>query len=209
MQFTYHQTTLNFETLPTVFSPTALDRGTQAMLDLAPVQDGSRILDLGCGAGFVGIYFAKTLPAAQVTMVDVQEDAVAVATANAARNGVAPRILKSDGFSALGGEVFDVVLSNPPYHTDFSVAKGFIEGAYRQLAVGGTLYMVTKRRLWYENKIRAVFGGLRVVERDGYFVFIAEKRQGEAARRKAATAANKHGLSKKLARKQGKKSSRE
>ena len=36
--------------------------------------------------------------------------------------------------------------------------------------------MVTKRRTWYENKLRSVFGGCSTREIDGYFVFIAQKR---------------------------------
>ena len=34
---------------------------------------------------------------------------------------------------------------NPPYHTNFSVAKSFIEGSYKHLQMGGWLVMVTKR----------------------------------------------------------------
>ncbi len=36
--------------------------------------------------------------------------------------------------------------------------------------------MVTKRRKWYENKIRSVFGYVKVTEVDDYYVFYAEKR---------------------------------
>lgn len=43
-----------------LFSPRGLDRGTRAMLELYPPEPGWRVLDLGCGAGPVGIYAAKT-----------------------------------------------------------------------------------------------------------------------------------------------------
>ncbi|MDY3070644.1 MAG: methyltransferase, partial [Eubacteriales bacterium] len=43
------------------------------------------------------------------------------------------------------------------------------------------LAMVTKRRDWYQNKLTAIFGGVRVSEEDGYFVFIAEKRGSQYA----------------------------
>ena len=39
-----------------LFSPRGLDRGTRAMLELYPPEPGWRVLDLGCGAGPVGIY---------------------------------------------------------------------------------------------------------------------------------------------------------
>ncbi len=36
--------------------------------------------------------------------------------------------------------------------------------------------MVTKRRKWYKNKFISIFGGVKIYEKDGYFVFEAEKR---------------------------------
>ena len=42
--------------------------------------------------------------------------------------------------------------------------------------LGGTLWMVTKRRDWYCNKLSAIFGGVRIHEVDGYFVFEAQRR---------------------------------
>ena len=36
--------------------------------------------------------------------------------------------------------------------------------------MGGRKYLVTKRRLWYENKLRSVFGGVRVRQIDSYFM---------------------------------------
>ena len=43
--------------------------------------------------------------------------------------------------------------------------------------------MVTKRLKWYRNKLVAIFGGVRVHEADGYFVFEAEKRDSRYANR--------------------------
>ena len=71
---------------------------------------------------------------------------------------------------------FDLILSNPPYQSDFSVAKRFIEKGFNRLKVGGRMMMVTKRLDWYRNRLRAVFGGVRVEQVDGYFVFTAERR---------------------------------
>ncbi len=53
----------------------------------------------------------------------------------------------------------------------------FIEKGYNRLRLGGRLLMVTKRREWYKRKLISVFGGVRIREAKGYFVFEAEKRQ--------------------------------
>ena len=86
------------------------------------------------------------------------------------------RVFVSDGFRDVDASAFDLILSNPPYQTDFSVAKGFIEKGFNRLKVGGRLYMVTKRREWYRNKLVSVFGGVEIRETDGYYVFAAERR---------------------------------
>lgn len=93
---------------------------------------------------------------------------------------------------------FTLILCNPPYHADFSVPKKFIEVGFRKLAMGGKLVMVTKRLDWYKNKLISVFGGVKVREIQGYYVFAAEKR-GRVIKKKKKPVRK---LSKKLQRKQ-------
>lgn len=76
-----------------------------------------------------------------------------------------------------------MIASNPPYHTDFAVARQFIEGAYHRLSPGGALYLVVKRAGWYAQKVRTVFGGFRITEQAGYTVISAEKRPPRPAGR--------------------------
>jgi 16S rRNA (guanine1207-N2)-methyltransferase len=64
------------------------------------------------------------------------------------------------------------------------VPKHFIEKGFNRLKIGGKMFMVTKRKDWYFNKLRAVFGGVKVTEIDDYFVFCAEKRSMKYAQRK-------------------------
>lgn len=196
---------LTFTTSSEVFSPAGLDRGTAAMLSAVDFAPDDRILDLGCGYGPVGILAAACLSPSQVTMCDISEEAVALSAENAGRNGVLDglTILKSDGLSEISERNFTKILSNPPYHTDFSVAKGFIEKGWQHLASGGTMYMVTKRKEWYKNKLIAVFGGVRIDEIDGYYVFTAEKRSKKEKAPKQPKQPPK--LSKKLARKQNRR----
>ncbi|MCS6849667.1 MAG: peptide chain release factor N(5)-glutamine methyltransferase [Gemmataceae bacterium] len=76
-----------------------------------------RIVDIGTGSGAIAVTVAKHHPGAQVTAVDVSADALAVATQNAARHGVADRVrfLHGDLFGPVAEEKFDFILSNPPY----------------------------------------------------------------------------------------------
>ncbi|MGN0802171.1 MAG: class I SAM-dependent methyltransferase [Candidatus Faecivicinus sp.] len=168
---------LTLRTQPGLFSPQHVDRGTLTMLSTVELRPGMRVMDLGCGCGVVGIAAAKKCGAENVVMSDADEGAVEAARENAALNGVeGVKIVLSDGFEAVDESGFDLILSNPPYQSDFAVAKRFIEKGFNRLKLGGRMVMVTKRLDWYRNKLKAVFGGVRVREVDGYYVFEAERR---------------------------------
>jgi len=166
-----------FRTDESCFSPRHPDRGTLAMLAHVDLEQGQKVLDLGCGYGVVGIVCANFTGPENVVMSDIDDHALTLTRENVVRNGVpGVRIIHSDGCDAINDRDFDLILSNPPYHTNFSVAKRFIEGGYRHLKIGGKLLMGTKRREWYKRKFIAVFGGVTIFEHDGYFVFVGEKR---------------------------------
>lgn len=74
-----------------------------------------RVLDMGTGSGAIAVAIAHARPDAQVTALDVSPDALAIARRNAALNGVTVRCLHSDWFTAIAGETFDLIVSNPPY----------------------------------------------------------------------------------------------
>ena len=186
-----------------VFSPGAVDKGTKAMLSFVEFGAEDKVLDLGCGCGIVGILAAKQIGADKVVMCDISENAVSLSKQNAEANGVGSvTICRSDGLKEISETGFTLILSNPPYHTDFAVAKGFIEDGFKKLSVGGKMVMVTKRLDWYRNKLNATFGGVTVKEIDGYYVFLAEKRGNRKPKKEKK---NEQIMSKKLQRKYGKK----
>lgn len=200
----WNELELEFKTNEQVFSPTSLDRGTRAMLSCVTFNKEDKVLDLGCGYGPVGIIAAKAIGAERVTMCDISEEAVALSKENAIHNKVEEvRIVQSDGLKNIVEENFTLILSNPPYHVDFNVPKAFIEDGYKKLAISGTLIMVTKRKEWYKNKLISVFGGVKIDEIDGYYVFTAQKRNARISKNKDKK--NENILSKKLAKKQTRK----
>lgn len=192
-----------FHTLGTLFSYKQVDYGTRQMIAHIDLQPDSKVLDLGCGYGVVGIWAAHMIGAEKVVMSDVNIAALEMAAENIKVNNLDEiRIIHSNGFASIQDMDFTLILSNPPYHTDFSVAKGFIEGSYKHLRKGGWLVMVTKRFDWYKNKIQTVFGGVKWIESSGYYVFMAEKR---IIKRRNI---RKGGMSKKLKRKSEMKNNR-
>ena len=76
---------------------------------------GERVLDIGTGSGALAIAIALFAVTAQVTAVDVSDQALDLAQQNAQRLGANVRFLKSDCFDAVAQERFDMIVSNPPY----------------------------------------------------------------------------------------------
>lgn len=76
-----------------------------------------RILDLCCGSGCIGIAAAAVFEDAEVVLVDLSDDALAVAQINIEQHGLEDRVsaVRSDLFSGLAGQQFDLILTNPPY----------------------------------------------------------------------------------------------
>ena len=182
---THMGATATMECPDSLFSPRGLDAGTRAMLESVEIAAGSRVLDLGCGCGIAGILLAGRLGPQNVFLTDVDPVAVGTARDNAKRNGMETlSVTHSDGFESFAESEFDHILSNPPYHTDYAIAKHFIMKGFNRLVVGGQLHLVVKRPQWYRNKLRSIFGGCQVREKDGYSVLSATRRQLAYARRR-------------------------
>lgn len=96
------------------------DGGVDFTIDPADV---TRVLDLCTGSGCLAILAAETFPHAMIDAVDISPGALAVAARNVESYNLQDRIrlIESDLFAALEGEVYDIIISNPPYVTAASV----------------------------------------------------------------------------------------
>ena len=85
-----------------------------------------RILDLGTGSGAIALALAKAWPEVVVTAVDKSEAALSLARENAEATGFAGRVkfVLSDWFAGVpAGEVFQLIVANPPYLSDAETAE--------------------------------------------------------------------------------------
>jgi ribosomal protein L3 glutamine methyltransferase len=83
-----------------------------------------RVLDLCTGNGSLAVLAAMTYPETTVVGADISTDALAVAKINITKHALQNRIslVESDSWAGLKGEIFDLILCNPPYVNSTSMA---------------------------------------------------------------------------------------
>lgn len=192
LQVNVRELQLELASLPGNFSPGGLDQGTRLLLEEAEIPKGGRVLDLACGYGVVGIVAAK-LGAGETVYVDDDLIALTASSKNIEGHELKGELVHSHLPAAVAGK-FDCILTNPPYHADYGVARSFLEFAVRRLNPLGWVYVVVKKPDWYRNKLGSLFGGCRAVERDGYWLLSAQKRPQSGAANLPPKTTRKHRL---------------
>jgi len=89
-------------------------------------EKGQKILDIGTGSGCIAIALSKNMSEAQLTGIDISNDALEIAAENCAINQTTIKfeqidILDQNQWNLL--EQFDLIVSNPPYVTHFEKNK--------------------------------------------------------------------------------------
>jgi len=106
---------LELEVTPAVLIPRP---ETELIVDrvLETLPDGGSFLDLGTGSGAIALSVARHRPDVRVVGIDISADALGIAMRNADKLEVKNiEFRRSDLFSELNGECFDVIAANLPY----------------------------------------------------------------------------------------------
>lgn len=132
---------------PGVFARTRLDVGTALLLDCAAEAPGTRVLDLGCGHGPLGLLHLRRTrraggPPTRLWLLDPNPRACAASQANARTLGLEVGVLQADGGACLADGAVDLVLCNPPIRAGLEVILRLWQDSARVLAEGGWLYFV-------------------------------------------------------------------
>ena len=171
---------MKFVTQSGMFSPLKIDLGSLLLTEEAIVPKGSRVLDLGCGYGVVGITLAKADPSLKVVLTDVNERAVACAQRNVGLNSVSVNVRKGDGFESVP-EIFDSILLNPPQSAGKVVCERLIRESKEHLENSGTLQLVARHHKGGRalgEFMRSVFGNVSTGgKQSGYRIYYSKNSQ--------------------------------
>ena len=170
---------LNFHTTWGLFSPKAIDEGTQLLLNHLEVHPDDRAIDLGCGYGPLGLAIARTAPQGSCLMVDKDFVAVDYANANAKRNRIDnAKAVLSDGLNRIDAGPFTLAVTNLPAKTSKEHYYLFFHDIRENLVPGGRFYVVviTGLREFIARAFVEVFGNHRKIKQGRqYTVAMAER----------------------------------
>ena len=125
-----------------IFSKKGLDFGTRSLLETIPFENlKGDILDLGCGAGPIGICLKKEVTDIHVDMIDINTRALSLATKNATENQVSVNIFLSNGYSNITKK-YDYIITNPPIRVGKQILYGLLIDAKKHLKEHGELWFV-------------------------------------------------------------------
>lgn len=161
-----------FWSLPLFVSPATLipRPDTECLVEQALARmpaDSCSVLDLGTGTGAIALALASERPDCAVTAVDFVPAAVELATRNATNLALRNvTLLQSNWFSALEGQTFSMIVSNPPYidEQDPHLAQGDVRFEPKTALVAAEAGLADLALIIREGRQHLVAGGWMLLE---------------------------------------------
>ncbi len=168
-----------FISRPGVFAWDRIDPASQLLAEHLPADLRGRAADLGAGYGYLSAELLQRCPGIiSLDLYEAEARALDLARRNFADSAtqLPLKFLWQDVTLGLS-ESYDVIVTNPPFHTQQSAARpdigrAFIAAAAAALVPGGRLWLVANRNLPYELELDANFGSVRIVAQQQGFKII-------------------------------------
>ena len=164
-----------------VFSKNNIDYGSRLLIETYLKENDineKRVLDVGCGYGFLGIMVSRVTNS-YVEMIDINKRAVHLTNMNIKRyKDFKGKTYVSNVYENIEGK-YDIIITNPPIRIGKEKLLEILIGAFDHLEDNGLLYYVIRKdqgalsikKILEENGIN-----VEVINKDkGYFIYRAKK----------------------------------
>ena len=160
-----------------VFSKDHLDYGSKLLIETIIKNDirNKRVLDVGCGYGFIGITLSKILDN-EVTMVDINKRAIHLCEMNIKDNKVNAKAFESNVYDNVKDK-YDVIVTNPPIRAGKKIVLEILAGAKEFLNIDGELWFVIRKDQGAKSIAKELEStyNLEIIEKSkGFYIFRAK-----------------------------------
>lgn len=161
---------------PGIYGYQQVDKGSRFLIETLIEQKRAlrgRVLDLGCGYGYLALMAAKIGGYTQLYATDNSITAIEATSENFQTHGIDGYLSVDDVAATLPDGSIDTLLSNPPFHQGFStsslLSEAFIAGCKRLLAPQGVAYFVVNRFIAIEKLAHQAGLSLEEIALNGQF----------------------------------------
>ncbi len=178
--FTKEENVFTFFSDLGVFSKNKIDYGSKLLLNTILKNNPSenqKILDIGCGYGFLGICLGKILKS-QADFSDVNERALWLCAKNIQENQVNGQVIKSNTYEKIT-EKYDMIVTNPPIRAGKIVVLDILLNAKDYLNSNGTVWFVIRKDQGAKSivqKLEGVYEITNMAKDKGFYIFKAKMR---------------------------------
>lgn len=181
LSYNYNSSFFIFYSDNGVFSKNNIDYGSRLLIETYLKENDineKRVLDVGCGYGFLGIMVSRVTDS-YVEMIDINKRAVHLTNMNIKRyKDFKGKTYVSNVYENVEGK-YDIIITNPPIRIGKEKLLEILIGAFDHLEDNGLLYYVIRKdqgalsikKILEENSIN-----VEIINRDkGYFIYRAKK----------------------------------
>ncbi len=161
-----HELGREFASKPGIYGYKKIDEGSRFLVETLlqnPELVGGKLLDLGCGYGYLAGNLGDLSLVTDITATDANVAAVLLADHNFKTLGLNVEVTLDDCGESLEDRIFDTIICNPPFHQGFGTSQDltvkFVENTKRLLRRRGKAYYVVNKfigieKVCYDNYVK-------------------------------------------------------
>lgn len=178
IKYNYENEEITFLSDLGVFSKDKIDYGSKCLLEsyLHYNKIQKKVLDVGCGYGFLGISIAK-ITGSIVDMIDVNKRAIHLTNRNIELNKVNASAFISDAYEEVSGK-YDIIITNPPIRAGKEKVLEILNESANYLTSDGELWFVIRKDQGAKSIVKVLNKELNIeiIEKSkGFYIFRAKK----------------------------------
>ncbi len=158
-----------------VFSKSGIDFGSNLLLKTVSINSSvSKILDVGCGYGTLGISIAVINNNITVDMIDINDRAIALTSKAIIENNLNNAFVKHSNIYENVCDFYDLIITNPPIRAGKKIVHEILLDGINHLNDNGELWCVIQKKQGAESAIKAlktIYKNVDIITKDkGYYI---------------------------------------